>query len=300
MKTRTIESRPCLRLRLMVGGLIFMASAAAMAASAATTAAVRPPDDDDASARESQRGTDRGPLAGPRGRRRGRFSPPDDRPRGRHRWSREERPAEPSPRMIEEAMRILARELPEWHDRLAKLRTRNPRRFRQAVRKFLPIFREYMSLRERDPALAGMVIAEFKIEEQLRQLGRRYAAVPEDAPEREEMDRMIEELVKKQAEFRMRRREARLRDFKERLERQQERLRHEIQKFEEEKEHLPELVAERIAQVKRGGFRGPPGPRDDHGDFLDKPRHRRNREDHRRPPLSGPRGDDPPEDRDPG
>ncbi len=184
--------------------------------------------------------------------------------------------------MIGRAMEVIRDRLPEFHERLEQLRQQNPKRFRDTMRRVLPVFQEYIDLRDSNPELAETIIEEFRIEQRLKQLSHQYEAAQENPEEREEIERELERLVHEQLELRFRRQEFRLEEFERRLQRQQERLEQQRVKLHEEMERLGELAAQRLEEIKAGKLgdklrrRGPrpPGPDDE----LD-----------RRPPR-GPRG----------
>ncbi len=150
------------------------------------------------------------------------------------------------------------------------------------MRYVLPVFQEYIDLRDSNPELAETIIEEFRIEERLKQLSYQYGAAQENPEERAEIEGELERLVHEQLELRFRRQEFRLEEFERRLHRQQERLEQQRVKLHEEMERRGELAAQRLEEIKAGKLgdrlrrRGPrpPGPDDE----LD-----------RRPPR-GPRG----------
>ena len=321
-----MSSRQCINCLLGAAVAACVAFVLAWSNPATACAPNRPPEDEGSAQRDDEK--KRPPLGGPkrRGReperaqgaerdeaedtprldnvqspsRRGRFGPRgrtrDEEGRRGRRGSRDFRGPgdEPSAEMIDRAMEVLETELPEWHERLAKLRERNPRRFQQMMMtKVMPVMREYMSLRDRKPELARGVIKEFKIEHQLRQLSREYRRAEEDPARRARIEERIGQLVQAQVEIHMQRRIARLQEATERLQREK-------RKLEEDRENLQDLVARRVERIKHGRFRDDSrgrgrrrgGPRDFDEDppgpppFADRPPRSRpdDRPRNRRPP----------------
>jgi DNA repair exonuclease SbcCD ATPase subunit len=157
------------------------------------------------------------------------------------------------PVLIAQAMEVMRSSLPELHERLEAFRRHDPERFELAMRKVLPVVREYIDLRDRNPDVAQTIIEEFRIEERLRELSRTYTrAAEENLQELAEIEGEIERLVHKQFKLRFRRRAARLEEFERRLMKQRERLERQRIRLQEEMQRLEELVAKRVADVKKG------------------------------------------------
>jgi len=153
-----------------------------------------------------------------------------------------------SPEMIDRAMEVLSDELPDWYDRLSLLRRHRPEQFDRAMRRVLPIMREYLAMRESHPELARTIIEEFRIEGQLRSMGRAYREARDDPARREELEKEIIHLVQRQFELKMQRRTARLEEIARRLQREREKL-------QRDQEMLPRLVRDRVRQMTQGDFR---------------------------------------------
>ena len=151
----------------------------------------------------------------------------------------------PMPEEIDRAMELIRSELPEWHERLAQIRRRQPERFKNAVRRFLPVMRDYESLRAQHPELAQTIIEEFKIEDRLRRLQHQYMVAEDDDSKRSELEEEIENNVRRQVRLRLQRRKARLEDIAKRLDREK-------RKYEREQAGLEALVAKRVEQIKKG------------------------------------------------
>lgn len=179
---------------------------------------------------------------GPRDYREGDGPPPDD---GFRRESRRSgRPRNPEEK-IRRVMEVLRKELPEWHERLSRLCEESPDRCHRAIRKLYPMIREYLSLKQRDPELARTVIEEFRLEHELRELGRAYQKAEDDPEEQARISTEIETRVRRQLEIRLQRREARLADLEQRLTRERE-------KYEKEREGLDAKVEDRVNRIKSG------------------------------------------------
>ncbi len=291
-----------------VWGVAAMALAFAMAISTGSrTAHADPPQD--AEAERSDEGVDdrRPPLAGPKAERRkaarsaamdddsdadegrksrrrdwrdgggrdrgygptGEMDPPN---RPRHRWN--DAPPIP-PEILDELREAVRVEMPELYEHMQSWRERHPEKFEQAMARFYPSLREYMLLRDREPALARTVIEEVKIEMRLRRLSREFREAGEVSPRRAELELELSTLTHRQVDIRMERRAARLRHLEERLRIERERL-------ESDRARLDAIYSERLERVKRGEFdepadhprrRGPEfGSSDDDGDQPDRPR----------------------------
>ncbi len=161
-------------------------------------------------------------------------------------------PGSPDPETIGRAMEVIRAKLPAFHEKLEQSRRHSPMRFRRTMAKVLPVVREYVHLRDREPELAETIIEEFRIEERLRELGRAYLEAEERPEEREEMGAEIERLVEEQLELRLRRRVFRLDEFERRLHRQMERLERQRARLQEEMERRDEWVTRRVEEVKAG------------------------------------------------
>lgn len=257
-----------------------------------------PPPEDDMSAGDDRAGPRRGfdrrprrdgrrPEGGPD--RPGRFGPGGDMPPGRP-WT-DGGPLPPE--AVEDIMHVLAKELPQWHQRLSNLREKNPRRFENGLRLIGPMMREYMMLREHDPELAATVIEEFKIEEELRELSKAYRDAAGDENKLAELNIRVEPLVRKGAELRMQRREARLRMMERRLADERERLADDRARMEEQVRHF-------IDRIKSGDFEGTlrERMRERMGDrFRERGPRGPDEEGVDGPPRRRPRGDGPQDDR---
>lgn len=158
------------------------------------------------------------------------------------------RQREISQEMVDKVMNVLETALPEWHDRLAALREDHPEKFKRVIRRVFPRVREYVSLRDHKPELAQTVIEEFKIEHRLRELSMQYQAAEADSAQQLELDSLIEELVRKQFDFRMQRRKAHLEEVERRLQRERE-------KYERELADQEMMISKRIERIKQGKFR---------------------------------------------
>lgn len=201
---------------------------------------------------------------------------PSDRPR--HRWN--ETPAIP-PEILDELREAVRVEMPELYEHMQSWRQRHPEKFEQAMARFYPSLREYMLLRDREPALARTVIEEVKIEMRLRRLSREFRDAAEGSPRRTELELELSTLTQRQVDIRMERRAARLRHLEERLRIERERL-------ENDQSRLDALYKERLERVKRGEFEDPSdhprrrGPEFGHpDDDGDRPRPPRMRPGHR-------------------
>jgi len=239
-------------------------------------------------------------------------------PRGERPEFHEGRPHGPPPEMVLLAMEVIREKMPDYYQRLQRLKHRRPEQFEQAIGKIMPVLMEYVNLREHNAELAETIIEEFKIEQRLRMLGRDFQTAEGDPEKQERLKKEIVRLVNEQFELRHMRRVARLDEFEERLRRQQERLEREREKFEMEMSRRGEMVANRVEEVKRGKRHGrmrdrmdgrmrkemrprgprspgsddefderPHGPRGDRGPSPDRPRHPRRR------PMSPPDETDP-------
>lgn len=156
---------------------------------------------------------------------------------------------EMSPWMIDRVMDLLREELPEWYGRLEEMREHRPEQFRRAMRRVQPVVREYTSLRDKHPELAETVLEEFRIEGRLRSMGRAFREARGDESRQAEIEQEVTQLVKRQFEFKMRRRMARMEEIQRRLMRERE-------KFEREKISLPRRVQDRVRQITRGNSEG--------------------------------------------
>jgi hypothetical protein len=163
--------------------------------------------------------------------------------------------------MVETVMDVLREKLPEHHDRLVRLRDRRPDRFMGMIEKLAPVVGDYLKLRERSQELADTIIEEFKIEETLRDLSRQYRDAAGDPEAQASCEHEIRQLVQRQFELQLQRREDRLRSFAERLEEQRRRLDVERAKLQEERANVETLVTDRVEAVKEGRLRDHPGPR---------------------------------------
>ena len=214
-------------------------------------------------------------------------------------------------------MEMMRDNMPEMYARLDKLRNRNPERFRGAIRKVIPVFKEYMMLvRDERPELARGIVEEFKSERRLGELSHQYRDAAKDPAAQAKIAQEIESLVRKQIELRHQRMTFRLEQFEKRINEQKDRLERQRRRFEDEKSKLDEHVAKRVEEIKQGDLRRPferrgPGGPDGFGEGPspgqpgpdggpspgrrgpdDGPRHRRGR--HAGRPDGPPPGDPPP------
>jgi len=202
-----------------------------------------------------------GEFGGPRG--------PDGRRReGFDRWSR--RPMDGdgplNERMVERVLSELKTRLPEWHDKLVQLRERDPKKFESAIRRMMPMIRETLMLKERNPKLAETIFEEFQIEHELRGLAEKYkaAVTANDAGLQGQVASEIDTRVRRQFELRHARRQAQLEEFARRLAEQQKRIEAQLREHGEQTAHSEEFITKRIEEIKKGEFRGP--------SMLDRPR----------------------------
>lgn len=227
-----------------------------------------------------------GPLAGPRQRQRGQHPPrhhddemgpphedgprrgepgeprgPEGRRReGFDRWRRAMDGDGPlNERMVERILSELKTRLPEWHDKLVQLRERDRAKFDSAIRRMMPMIRETMMLKERNPELAETIFEEFRIEHELHGLAEKYkaAAAANDSPLQGQISSEIDTRVRRQFELRMQRRQAQLEEFARRLAEQQKRIEKQIAEQAEQAAHAEEFISKRIEEIKKGEFRGP-------------------------------------------
>lgn len=228
-------------------------------------ASAGPPRDegDDSAARQDDGRSDR-PLAGPRAKPRHGMRHPDemdrdsgDRPWWERRWGMR-RGDGPLPReMTDRVMETLEQKLPEVHDRLSKLRDASPEHFDMALRKMVPIIMDYRRLREDNPEAAESIIEEFRIEQQLRDMSRRYKLAKEsgDAAAQSQILAEIEQAVGRQFDLRAMRRAARLEQFTRRLQLQQQRLETEKQAHADELARRDEIVRKNVEDIQSGKLR---------------------------------------------
>jgi hypothetical protein len=264
-------------------------------------AAQEPPPDD----RQADDGPDGPPRVGPDDRRGG---PRGGGPRDRFRRGREGRRFEGfgpddelPPAMVERIMEMLRDNFPEYHARLVKRREQNPEMFRGAVRRIVPIFREYAILKDEKPELAAGIIEEFKNEKKLGELSRRYRDAAKDPAKQTEIGAEIEPLVRRQIELHNQRMAFRLEQFEKRIQEQQAALECQRAHHKEEESKLEEHVARRVEEIKKGELRRPFDRRGPDGFREGPPRSRRGPDDGGRRGLrpKRPDGPPPPEDDDP-
>ncbi|HKQ47120.1 MAG TPA: hypothetical protein VJZ71_03500 [Phycisphaerae bacterium] len=258
----------------------------------------QPPPDD----RRADDGPDGPSRAGPDDRR---FGPRDDRPRDRLRRWRENRGPDgmgPNdglpPEMIERILDMLRDNFPEYHARLIKRREQNPEMFRGAVRRIVPIFKEYMLLKDEKPELAAGIIEEFKNERKLGDLSRRYREAAKDPAAQSAIAGEIEPLVRRQIDLHHQRMAFRLEQFEKRIQEQQAALERQRKHHEEAGSKLEEQVARRVEEIKKGELRRPfdrrgPGPGGPDGFGEDPPRGRHGPDDGSPRGRRGPRPDRP-------
>ncbi len=147
---------------------------------------------------------------------------------------------------------------PEKYERLLRLRDDSPDRFRQLIqRRMEPAIREFLELRRESPALAESVLAEFDAQGRLHELSDAYRR-SEDPAKRQEIEKEIGVLARKQIEFTRQRQEFRLRQFAQRLDEQKRRFEEEKARFEADADRLPDVVARRVEEIKQGRV-APPG-----------------------------------------
>lgn len=241
-------------------GIVVLGAALSVTLFAPNSAAAfqEPPPPDD---RQADDGPDGPPRAGPDDRRGG---PRGERPRDRIRRWRENRRSDGfgpddglPPEMIERIMEMLRDNFPEYHARLNKRREQNPEMFRGAVRRIVPIFKEYMILKDEKPELAAGIIEEFKNEKRLGELSRRYRDAAKDSAAQTAIVAEIEPLVRRQIELHHQRMAFRLEQFEKRIQEQQEALKRQRAHHEEEGSKLEAHVARRVEEIKKGELRRP-------------------------------------------
>lgn len=216
---------------------------------------------------------------------------------------------------------ILEQQLPDLHGRLVKRREENPEAFKWAMRKIMPMMREFMDLQQDHPEMANVVIEEFKLEREVRSLLHDYKEAREakDDTAVQNLENQFRDLMTRRHELQMQRRRFRLEDFRKRLERERQRLEDEEAELGKEDERFAEDLQRRVESLRKGRIRdavGPPHGERRHGKRFDGPPHRGDRrpgfdgpprrERGRRsadgpPPRRGPNGEGPPpRDRDDG
>jgi hypothetical protein len=195
------------------------------------------------------------------------------------------------PEMIERIMEMLRDNFPEYHVRLMKRREQNPTLFRGAIRRIVPIFKEYMLLKDEKPELAVGIIEEFKNEKKLGELSRRYRDGLKDPAAQATIGGEIETLVRRQVELHHQRMAYRLEQFEKRIQEQQAALDRQRKHHDEAGSKLEEHIAKRVEEVKKGELRRPFDRRGHGGPdrFGEGPRDRRDPNhgspDGPRPPL---------------
>lgn len=212
-----------------------------------------PADVGDEMDRPGEDGVPPGEPGGPRGPK-GRFRDRGDR------WPRRMEGDGPlNEKMVERVMGELKDRLPQWHDRLAALKTSDPRKFDMAMRRILPMVREAKMLGEHNPQLAESMFKEFEIEHELRGLSEKFktASSTNDQPQMAQVVSEIDGLVRQQFEIRRMRRQAQLEEFARRLAEQQKRIEKEIAEHAEQGARAEEFIARRVEEIKKGEFRGP-------------------------------------------
>lgn len=243
-------------------GLFVLIAVGLQVTSSRAIAECAPPDKPGSLSGDDQRPP--GPLAGPRPPRGPDGQGPMDQEFGpnrhdrmRHRFGKGgDRAGLPAER-IDQIMSILAEKLPDLHERLSKLREDDPDEFRRALRRLMPLFREYFGLLDHQPELADTVFEEFRIERELRELGRDYKQA-EEANDSEAMSRIepeIRQRVRHQLEMRIQRRQARLEDFRRRIAIQQKKLEEELAEHQDDMSRLDELTDRRVERIKQGKMR---------------------------------------------
>ena len=233
----------------------------------------------------------------PHWRRRGEGGRPGFRGRDRDRRGADEPIA---PEMETEVMTLLEAHVPELHRRMAKLRDEKQERYQSALRKMMPMMREFTTLREEHPEMADVVIQEFKTERSVRSLAKRYieARRDKDADAQTRLEGEFRELMKQRHALQMQRRRFRLEEFRRRLEQEQARLEEEARNLEAEQSGFESELERRVNSLQegrrrpRGKFDGPPHrgrrPRDMDGSA------RRRGPDGPRPPMRDREDDAPP------
>ncbi|HPF40313.1 MAG TPA: hypothetical protein P5081_15175 [Phycisphaerae bacterium] len=246
-----------------------------------------PPGDDD----EGLEGPRRRPGAEWRDRRGGRNGPRDRFRRDRMRFGDSEAI---TPELEEKILSLLEQHLPDYHRRLTKLKDKDERRYRGALRIIVPMMNEFMELQKDHPDMAEVVIQEFRTEREVRSLAKKYveAKKKDDTATRTALETEFRDLMKRRHELQMRRRKFRLEDFRERLERERQRLEDEEKRIESDQAHFDEDLDRRLEALRKGeyfnAFGPPPGERRREGGF-DGPPHRGGRrpDDMDRPPFRG-------------
>jgi hypothetical protein len=174
-------------------------------------------------------------------------------------------PPELSDELLDKVMALVGEKFPVMHERLTRLRQENPERFRMAIGRMVGVYREFQALKERQPEMAEMLIQEIRNEERLRELAEQYQAAMGDAPRQGELETAMQEVVRQQVEFMLKRHEARLADFAERIAHQQARLAEEQARLADEKSRIDELVTQRVEDIKSGNVRPMRGPKEGRG-----------------------------------
>lgn len=195
----------------------------------------------------SRRGRGRGP-----GRFRDGGPPPGEGPRGR--FGPEPRRPLP-PEELEEILGVIEAKLPDMWQRMEKAKQRNPDFYRRAVQRIAPMMREFLDLQKDHPDMAEVVIEEFKIERDVRELVRDFKNSEGDAQARDAVVEQIRVKLTRQHELQLQRRRFRLAQFRERLEREQMRLAEEQQRIEDDANGFDRRLDERMELIRDGRFR---------------------------------------------
>lgn len=191
-----------------------------------------------------------------RGRGPGRFRdggpPPGEGPRDRFGPERR-RPL--SQAELDEIASAIETQLPEMWQRLERAKERNPEFYRRALQRIAPMMREFLDLQKDYPEMAEVVIEEFKIEHDVRELLRDFKKSEGDAVARDAVVQQIRAKLTRQNELQLQRRRFRLEQFRERLEKEQLRLTEEQRRIEDDANGFEQRLDERMEMLRDGRFR---------------------------------------------
>ncbi len=119
---------------------------------------------------------------------------------------------------------FMKQHFPAMHTRLIAQRRDDPEMFKHALGRLVPTMINLMAAVKRNPQLGQVMIEDYKLEQDIRDVIRRYHAQATDGPGKESLKEQIRQLLTEQFDKRQVRRELEIEELERRIDQQKKRL----------------------------------------------------------------------------
>jgi len=153
---------------------------------------------------------------------------------------------------VEELLRFLQKAYPRQARYLRDLQRKDPEAFRRAISRLRPSLMRLRQIRQSNPELAELIIAQHKVEIALGRLVRQWQATS-DLQERRRIMQQMRDLVARKVDIRLRRLELEIDLLQQRL----QQLRRRLDRQRDQKQRLVEQELEALTRKRPTGRRTP-------------------------------------------